>query len=367
MKIIAITLWRVPLTSHETYLMAGGKRCDTVDSIVLRLDTDAGRCGWGEVCPIPHYLPAYAHGVAPALREMAPLLLGADPIGPEAPMSRLDAHLQGHGYAKSAVDVALWDLTAKAADLPLYRLLGGRCAEDLPLYHSITCVEPQEMARIARDAQDQGIEQFQVKLGADDDWRRDVERLVAVREAVGAAPLVYGDWNCGATQLDATRVARAVAHLDVMLEQPCPTLDGCAAVKRASGLPMKIDEGAHDTASLLRAHALGCLDAVALKLSKFGGPSAMRRARDLCLHLGARLCIEDVWGSDIVTACALHLATATPSKAVLNVCDLSGYVSPRLDPGGPVREAGRIRVGEASGHGIEPDPDVLGSPFLVLE
>ena len=179
MKIIAITLWRVPLTSHETYLMAGGKRCDTVDSIVLRLDTDAGPCGWGEVCPTPHYLPAYAHGVAPAVQEMAPVLLGADPIGPEALMSRLDAHLQDHGYAKSAVDVALWDLTAKAADLPLYRLLGGRCAEDLPLYHSITCVEPQEMARSARDAQHHAIEQFQVKLGADDDWRRDVERLVA--------------------------------------------------------------------------------------------------------------------------------------------------------------------------------------------
>ena len=71
-----------------------------------------------------------------------------------------------------------------------------------------------------------------------------------------------------------------VAHLDVMLEQPCKTLEDCAAVRQATGLPMKIDEGAHDLESLLKAHDLGVLDAVALKLSKFGGLSAMRRARD---------------------------------------------------------------------------------------
>jgi L-alanine-DL-glutamate epimerase-like enolase superfamily enzyme len=53
-----------------------------------------------------------------------------------------------------------------------------------------------------------------------------------VREAVGPGPLVYGDWNCGATSLDAIRVGRAVAGLDVMLEQPCATLEDCAAVKR---------------------------------------------------------------------------------------------------------------------------------------
>lgn len=367
MKITRITLWKVALTSHETYHMAAGKTCDTVDSIVLRLDTDDGPCGWGEVCPIPHYLPAYARGVAPAVEELAPVLLGADPIGPEALMHRLDDDLQGHAYAKSAIDTALWDLTAKAAGLPLYRLLGGRHDEDLPLYHSITCIAPEAMAEIATRARRQGIGQFQVKLGADEDWRRDVERLLGVRAAVGDGPLVYGDWNGGTNRLDATRVGRAVAHLDIMLEQPCPTLDDCAAVKRACGLPMKIDESAHDTASLLHAHALGCLDAVALKLSKFGGLSAMRRARDLCLHLGARLCIEDTWGSDITTATALHLATATPRRALLNVCDLSGYVSPRLDPSGPSRVHGVIRVSDRPGHGVSPDPDVLGQPLLILE
>ena len=367
MKIVRISLWRVPLTSHETYYMADGKACATVTSVIVRLDADTGLSGWGEVCPIPHYLPAYANGVAPAIEECAPVLLGSDPRGAEALMARLDKHLIGHGYAKSALDIALWDLTAQAADLPLFVLLGGRQSEDLPLYHSLTCVAPEEMARMAREAQKSGIMQFQAKLGADDNWEADVARLTQVREAVGEGALVYGDWNCGATSLTATRVGRAVSHLDVMLEQPCPSLQECARVRAATGLPMKLDEAAHDTDSLLEAAKLGILDAVAIKLSKFGGLSASRRARDLCVHLGAQMCIEDTWGSDIVTAAALHLAASTPRNSVLNTCDLSGYVAPRLDERAPVRRDGRIAPPEGPGLGVSPDPDVLGLPELILD
>lgn len=367
MKITRLTLWNVPLTSHETYYMASGKTCDTVETVVLKIDTDAGIVGWGEVCPIPHYLPAYARGVAPAIAEMAPVILGADPIGPAALMAAMDAHLPGHVFAKSPVDMAAWDLTGKAAGLPLYALLGGRQSDTLPLYHSITCIAPEKMADIARDAFASGIRQFQVKLGADNNWEADVARLVQVRAAVGDGPIVYGDWNCGASRLDATRVARAVRHLDVMIEQPCATLEDCAAVRASSGLPMKLDELAHDTASLLEAHRLGIMDAVALKLSKFGGVTALARARDLCLHLGAKMCIEDTWGSDIATAAALHVGAATPASRVLNVCDLSGYVAPRLDPRAPVRQAGVIRPPTGPGLGVEPDETALGAPQLVLE
>ena len=367
MKITRISLWHVDLTAHETYYMADGKTCDTTVSVVLRLETNTGHAGWGEVCPIPHYLPAYAHGVAPAVEEMAPVLLGADPVGPEAVIERLNHHLKGHGYAKSAIDTALWDLTGKAAGLPVYALLSGRAVKDMPLYHSITCVAPDEMARMARAAQDLGMTQFQVKLGADSDWQADVERLVKVREAVGAGPLVYGDWNCGADRLTATRVGRAVAHLDVMLEQPCATIDECAAVRRATGLPMKLDENAHDTASLLEAHEKGCMDAAALKLSKFGGLSTMRAARDLCLTLGTQMCIEDTWGGDITTAALLHLAASTPARGLMNTCDLNHYVAPRLAPDCPIRLNGRISPPEGPGLGITPDTDLLGQPDLVLD
>ena len=367
MKITGIATYIVPLTSHAAYYMADGKTCDTVETALVRLDTDAGLTGWGECCPIPGYLPAYARGIPPAIAEMAPVLLGADPRGPEAVLAACDKVLPDHRYAKSALDTALWDLTAQAAGLPLHIFLGGRHAADLPLYHSITCVAPDEMARIARDAYAAGIRQFQAKLGADADWQADVARLRLVREAVGPGPLVYGDWNCGASTLEATRVGRAVMDLDVMLEQPCATLEECAAVRAATGLPMKIDEGVHDMATLLRAHALGCIDVAALKLSKFGGLGATRRARDLCLHLGISMVIEDTWGSDITTAALLHLGAATPPGAVVNVCDLSGYVAPRLDPNGPARRRdGRIAPPQGPGLGVTPELSTLGEPVAAF-
>ena len=95
------------------------------------------------------------------------------------------------------------------------------------------------MVEIAREAYASGIRQFQCKLGADKQWEKDVARLRKVREAVGNGPLVYGDWNCGSNKLDAIRVGRAVADLDIMLEQPCATLEECASVKNATSLPMK--------------------------------------------------------------------------------------------------------------------------------
>ncbi len=367
MKIKHISLWHIPLTSYETYYMADGKTCDTTTTVIARIDTDTHLSGWGEVCPIPHYLPAYAKGVAPAIEEIAPVLLGADPIGPEALMDRLNKHLQGHVYAKSMIDIALWDLTAKAANLPLYALLGGRAVKDMPLYHSITCVAPDQMARMAQDAYNSGMRQFQVKLGADKDWQADVERLSAVRATVGPGPLVYGDWNCGADRLTATRVGRAVAHLDVMLEQPCATIEECAAVRNATGLSMKLDESAHDIPSLLAGHRAGCMDAAALKLSKFGGLSATRAARDLCLSLGTQMCIEDTWGSDITTAAVLHLAASTPARGLMNTCDLSHYVGPRLAPDAPMRQNGRITPPTGPGLGISPDLDVLGTPDLTFD
>ena len=88
---------------------------------------------------------------------------------------------------------------------------------------------------------------------------------------------------------------------------------------------------------------------------------------DLAVQLGAEICAECTWGSDIVTSAALHFAASTPQGALLNTCDLSSYVGPRIAPDCPVRENGRIAPPEGPGLGVNPDPDVLGTPILELD
>jgi len=276
-------------------------------------------------------------------------------------MQQCHKMLQGHVYAKSALDMALWDLLAKACKVPLYKLLGGKQQASAPLYHSITCNDPEHMADYS-----QGIRQFQAKLGATGTWHTDVERLQAVREAIGKESLLYGDWNCGTTKLEAIRVGQAAKEYDVMLEQPCDTIEACAEVRHTTGMAMKLDESVHDIHSLLHGYKLGCADVVALKLSKFGGITAIRQARDLCAKLGIMMVIEDTWGSDITTAALSHLAISTPSKYVLNCCDLSGYVSPNIAPDGPRRNNASLSPSDNIGLGITLDKSVLGEAICVI-
>ena len=140
--------------------------------------------------------------------------------------------------------------------------------------------------------------------------------------------------------LTAIRVDWAVVHLDVMLEQPCAIISECAHIHAATGLSVKLDESAHDVASVIEGYHAGCMQAAALKRSKVGAPSATRHIRDLCLSLGTQMCIEDTRGSDVTTAAVLHLATCTPLPGLMNTCDLSHYVSSRLDASGSFRVAG---------------------------
>jgi L-alanine-DL-glutamate epimerase-like enolase superfamily enzyme len=83
------------------------------------------------------------------------------------------------------------------------------------------------------------------------------------------------------------------------------------------------------------------------------------------MNLGIKLCVEDTWGSDIVTAAALHLAASTNPKFLLNVCDLSHYVGPRLDENAPQRARGFISPKDNIGLGVNPDLDVLGEPDII--
>lgn len=77
--------------------------------------------------------------------------------------------------------------------------------------------------------------------------------------------------------------------------------------------------------------------------------------------------VECAWGSDIVTAAALHLGATVSPDRLLNFCDFSGSVSPRLDPAAPAREAGFVASPDGSGLGVAPDRDILGEPVAVID
>src|SRR5262249_60991989 len=106
---------------------------------------------------------------------------------------------------------------------------------------------------------------------------------------------------------EAAGVVRAVRGVDGYIEQPCLSLEECLAIRRRTDHPFVLDETIDDVGALLRARDAGAMDVVNLKISKFGGLTKIRQARDLCISSGIAMTLEDSWGGDIVTAAISHL------------------------------------------------------------
>ena len=148
MKITRILAYRVELPLHEgRYSWSGGNSVDVFDSTVVRVETDEGIVGHGEVCPLgPTYLPSYAEGVRAGLAKIAPSLIGLDPRNTTLLYRAMDKALKGHPYAKSGIDVAAWDILGQACGVPIVTLLGGRFGDDFHLYRAISQEAPEAMA-----------------------------------------------------------------------------------------------------------------------------------------------------------------------------------------------------------------------------
>src|ERR1700730_1378962 len=140
MKIARIAAYRVGLPLVEgSYRWSGGKSVSVFDSTIVRVETDDGVVGHGEVCPLgPFYLPAYAEGVRAGIAELGPHLIGEDPTQLGRLNRLMDAALKGHPYVKSGIDIACWDILGQVAGLPVCVLMGGRFGESVRLYRAIS-------------------------------------------------------------------------------------------------------------------------------------------------------------------------------------------------------------------------------------
>jgi L-alanine-DL-glutamate epimerase-like enolase superfamily enzyme len=367
MKIRRILAYRVDLPLHEgSYKWSGGKAVTVFDSTVVRIETDDGMIGHGEVCPLgPCYLPAYSAGVRIGLAELGPHLLGADPRELQKLQRLMDAALKGHPYVKSAVDMACWDLLGKAAGLPVCTLLGGRYGDDFVLYRAISQGPPDIMAQRVAAYRTEGYRRFQLKVGGDPN--DDIERIRAVAAQLQPGDRLVADANTGWLMHDALRVVRAVQDIDVYIEQPCLSYEECLVVRRHTDHPFVLDEVIDSIDMLVRGRADLAMDVVNIKISKFGGLTRAKQARDLCLSLGIAMTLEDSWGGDIVTAAIAHLAHSTPPEFLFTATDFNSYVTVSLADGAPRRVNGRMAASAAPGLGITPRLEVLGQPVLVVE
>src|SRR5271154_1621899 len=366
MKITRIRAYQVNLPLHEgTYKWSGGKSVSVFDSTVVQVETDAGVTGWGEVCPLgPFYLPAYANCPRACIVELGPHLVGEDPLQLQKLNRRMDAALKGHAYVKSGIDLACWDILGKVTGQPVCTLLGGRYGADFVLYRAISQESPEAMASRVAGYRAEGYQRFQLKVGGDP--AEDIDRIHAVAAKLLSGDRLIADANTGWLMHDAMRVVKAVRDVDVYIEQPCLSYEECLSIRQHTDHPFILDESVDAIDVLLRAQSDRAMDVVNIKISKFGGLTKARQARDLCISLGVAMTLEDSWGGDIVTAAIAHLAHSTPTEFLFTATDFNSYVTVSIAEGAPRRVHGRMAASTRPGLGITPRMDALGKPVLEV-
>ncbi len=368
MKIKRIDVYGYDLSyRYGNYVMSGNQTITHLPSTVVHIISDEGLEGWGEVCPLgPVYLAGHGLGARAALQQMAPALIGIDPTNLSAIQVSMDGALRGHNYAKSAVDIACWDLLGKACNKDVATLLGGRLQESFPLYKAVPLGPPNEMKEYVLARRAEGIHCFQLKIGADP--YEDAERVQQVANVISGDDFIVADANGGWRLQDAMIAARLIEPIErVFFEEPCKTLEECLYVRNHTTLPMVLDEVITDTNTMLRAYHAQGMEAVNLKISKFSGLTGSKLIRDLADQLGLRITIEDTWGGDLVTAAVSHLAASTKADQVLTVSFMNDWTNEHIADYQPRSDNGFGAAPTGPGLGVEVDIAALGAPLLSIK
>ena len=365
MKITQIDVYQITCEYSETYKMSRGQAISSLISTIIKISTDEGLQGFGEVCPLGSaYMDAFARGVPSGIEELGPFLIGQDPRQIRVINNLMDGVMRGHIYVKSPLDIACWDIMGQATGLPLCTLLGGRYVESYPVYRSISRQSPEKMAKDVDHFRSEGYQRFQLKLGGDAD--EDIRCIKAVLGAVQPGNVLVADGNTGWSTHQAIRIVNALAGEDLYIEQPCRSLEECLVVREHTRLPMVMCEIITGVDSLLKAYEKRAMDAVNIKISRVGGLTKAKQIRDLCEALGIVMTLEDSAGGDIVRATVSHLVASTQPEFFFNSPDYRRFDVQIAEDALTAKE-GKLSVPTGPGLGIHVDEKKLGNPLLTIK
>jgi muconate cycloisomerase len=336
--------------------------------VLVRVADEAGRVGLGEASVTSVWSGETQSGTLALVRDvLAPLVVGADPFDTAWIARRLDRAAFGNGFAKAALEMALLDLQGQVLGAPLYKLLGGRDApppegdRGIRLKFVVGAVEPARAAERARGMVERGWRAIKVKVGRDPP--QDVERLRAVRAAIGPDVFLSVDANGGYSAHEAVWVAARLEKLEVALfEQPTRRGDhaAMAAVRRRSGIPVMADESVFTAGDALEVIRAGAADVLSLYPGKHGGVRATQEIARMAEAAGLACTIGSNLEREVATAAMAHVAVATPNV----VCerfpgDLIGplYFEGPLTAAPLCYAADRLFVPEGPGLGVTVEGD----------
>lgn len=353
MKIQSIELKKIQIPLKTPFITAL-RHIEVAEDLIVTITTDDGLCGYGNA-PATVVITGDSHeSEAAAIQQViAPKIIGMDLDDRAAILSRIQSSMVHNTSAKAAVDIAVHDLFAQQYNMPLYRFFGGarkRIISDL----TISINEPSVMVVDALKAVKSGYTNLKLKVGID--AALDLQRVMAIRKAVGPDISIRLDANQGWSVKEAIRTIHAMedAGLNIeFIEQPVPAWDinGLQRVTNSVSTDIMADESAFSPRDVFQLLSLRACDLINIKLMKAGGLGPASQIAAMAEACGVRCMMGCMIESKIGITAAASLAAGSPA---ITINDLDAADLMATDPitGGIHYEKNEIVLPDAPGLGI---------------
>jgi len=341
---------------------------DSAHNIIVRIHDSDGLIGVGEGCP-----PRFVTGEAPetaieAAKLYAQILLGKNPLEIDARLRELEQYMLKNPAIRCAYDLALYDLLAKHAELPLYALLGGT-KQVIYSNRTIGIDSPDKMAATAKQHVENGAKAIKVKVGTGK--AEDIARVRSIRESVPES--VYKirlDANQAWDEITAINILTALAEYEIeVCEQPLPywNVEGLKRLRERSPIAIMADESIFDAHDAFRLASLGAVDYFNIKLAKSAGIHGALKINAIGESAGIKCMLGGMSESLIGVSAGAHLVCACPNIA-LHDLDSPFHFSEEPSIGGVDFQAnGTVTLSDAHGHGADVSPEwIEKSKRLVI-
>ena len=356
MKITAVEAVKVRVPIKGDYRMAKGVH-KALDSVLVRVVTDEGIVGVGDIHQgVAGYTSETVDTIFGVITgAYGPVLVGQELDSPERLHRLLTEERMGNPFARSGIEMAIFDVLGKQTGVSVAELLGGPVRKSVLLSGGIGIEAPEVAAQKVSDIVEAGYRTIKVKIGTDD-VAQDIARVRACRKAVGDDIAIRIDANAGYNMTDALMVIKALGELNIEhVEQPVAGEDweGMARLRALGAVPIMADESIVTPSDAYRLIRMGACDVIKIKITKVGGYINARKIIDVCESSGTELVIGQGLCSSIEASAEAQLACAF--SHVCPVAEMVGPAKLRDDlTDTPISlEGGQLSLPEGNGIGID--------------
>jgi len=330
---------------------------DRARNLVVRIQDSEGLVGVGEGCPAPFVTGESPDTAFQAAQEYAKVLLAKDPLEITARLDELEKFMRMNPTVLCAYDLALHDLLARRANLPLFALFGGR-NQVIYSNRTIGLDSPEAMAALAKSFVAGGARSLKIKVGTGRE--EDIARVRAVRRAAGNKISLRVDANQAWDEPTAISILNALAEYDIQVcEQPLPYWNeaGMKRVREHSPVPVMADETIFDHHDAFRLASAGGADYINIKLGKSGGLLNAFKINAIAESAGVQCMLGGMSESLIGVSAGAHLICACPNITLADLDSPFHFAANPIHGGVDFQPDGSVRLGDGPGLGADVKPE----------